>query len=130
MIVLTWNELMNTVLLLPKELWGRKVYGIPRGGTLIATLLSYQGCELVLTPPRSPRDDVIIVDDIADDGTTLGRWAKRDFQTLALFVRKWCDPLPDICGRTISEEGYIALPYESFAEASAMEKKGDFRSNG
>ena len=138
MIILTWDEVMNSVLKMSRILKGRRVYGIPRGGTLVATLLSYQGCELVTEPPT--RLDVLghfniehfrnltIVDDIADTGETLNEWSSNGFTTAALFTREGCI-LPHHYTRLIKEKDYIKFPYETFTEATEAEQKGVFRTN-
>jgi len=135
MIILTWVEITNSILLLSKVLKGRKVYGIPRGGTLIATLLSYRGCELMRDPLKSPfknapEEGVVIVDDIADTGETLNAFAMVGYQTAALFVRRGCEPLPDFHTYFIDEKDYVAFPYEDLTEAATLEAKGEYRTHG
>ena len=129
MIILTWDELMNSVLSMSRILKGRRVYGIPRGGTLIATLLSYQGYELVTEPPQTPMKGLVIVDDIADTGETLNEWSSNGFTVAALFVREDCKGLPHHYTHFIKERDYIKFPYETLAEATEAEKKGVFRTN-
>lgn len=53
------------------------VYGIPRGGLIIATLLSYKLDIPLLTAPAK---DCIIIDDIADSGRSLCHYTENDTQ--------------------------------------------------
>lgn len=135
MIVLSWVEVMNSVLVLAKLLKGRQVYGVPRGGALIATLLSYQGCTLARNPLESPfkgtkEKGVVIVDDIADSGGTLGAFAVVGFQTAALIIKGECTPKPNFYAHCITEGDYIAFPFERLFEAIEAETKGAYRTNG
>ena len=53
------------------------VYGIPRGGLILATLLSYKmNIPLLL----APAPNCIIIDDIADSGRTLLHFTENDTQ--------------------------------------------------
>lgn len=53
------------------------VYGIPRGGLILATLLSYRmNIPLLLAPTQG----CIIIDDIADSGRTLCHYTDNDTQ--------------------------------------------------
>jgi len=130
MITLTWDQIMEAVFVLSKKLEGRSIYGIPRGGTLIATMLSYRGCKLTTEPPKTPIENIIIVDDIADSGETLKEWADKGFQTAALFFRGSCKHIPQFFSHIISAADYVKFPYESRNEALSMEKKGEYKTNG
>ncbi len=141
MIVLTWAELMNDARSLAciVKLTGKPIWGIPRGGKLLASLMSYWGCELVATPRPNPfvlqpenaatQSSPIIIDDIADTGETLKPWAEKGFETAVLIARAGCLPMPDTYIRYLKEKDYVAFPYESLAEAAEMEKKGAYKSN-
>lgn len=78
----TWNDMMAYVDELIADLKKQKikptgVYGIPRGGLIIATLLSYKmNIPLLL----NAAEGCIIVDDIADSGRTLLHYTKNDTQ--------------------------------------------------
>ena len=53
------------------------VYGIPRGGLVLATMLSYRwNIPLLL----APMDGCIVIDDIADSGRTLLHFTENDTQ--------------------------------------------------
>lgn len=78
----TWNDMMAYVDELIADLKKQNikptgVYGIPRGGLIIATLLSYKmNIPLLL----NAAEGCIIVDDIADSGRTLLHYTENDTQ--------------------------------------------------
>lgn len=136
MTALCWLEVRNAVLLLAKMLEGKRVYGIPRGGTLVASLLSYHGCEFVAPTPSKlhmqgwgpeKTKNVIIVDDIADTGKTLEVWQENGYVTAALFVRHSCAPLPNYGAVIIDTDDYVMFPWEEFEKSKEIEESGKFR---
>lgn len=66
------------------------VYGVPRGGLCIATLLSY---ELDIPLLMAPAKGCIIVDDIADSGRTLLHYTQNDTQFNDYYIATmyYCD---------------------------------------
>lgn len=59
------------------------VYGIPRGGLILATLISYKlDIPLLLNASK----DCLIVDDIADSGRTLLHYTENDTQFNKYFI--------------------------------------------
>lgn len=78
----TWNEILNYIEDVAK--WIKRndiepsgIFGIPRGGTIMATLLSYK-LNLPLLLAASP--NCIIIDDISDSGRTLSHYTSNDTQ--------------------------------------------------
>jgi len=67
MTALSWDDVRILVALGPKN---ATVYGIPRGGSIIAALLTTNNC----TPVATPDEAEIIVDDILDSGDTRDRY--------------------------------------------------------
>ncbi len=61
----------------------RKVYGIPRGGAIVAGLLRQRGIQVV-----GPDEAEVIVDDIIDSGETAKRYAARYGKPIAVLVNK------------------------------------------
>lgn len=53
------------------------VYGIPRGGNILSTLLSYR---MNIPLLAAPTKNCIIIDDIADSGRSLLHYTKNDTQ--------------------------------------------------
>ena len=88
-IVIDWNEYITWCNIIPKKIleFGLKtdyIYGIPRGGLIPGTIISYQldiPCLYtesdLLTAIHSDKKTVVIVDDILDSGTTVENlWKK------------------------------------------------------
>jgi len=107
MIEMTWKDIEEACKEIANWLQGRKIYGIPRSGTIVAGCLSFHGCELSPVPTLG----VVIVDDIADTGYTLQKYA--EWETAALFVRKGCSPQPTYFARIIKEDDYVLMPWEN-----------------
>jgi hypoxanthine phosphoribosyltransferase len=105
---LTWEDVMDAIEVLSVHLGGKKLFGIPRGGLIVAALLSYRGCE------RVPLLDhgVYAVDDIADTGQTLLGYGERGIKTAALYKRKGCAFVPDTYAYDIDSSDYILFPWE------------------
>ena len=60
-----------------------KVYGIPRGGAIVAGLLRQRGMQVV-----GPDEAEVIVDDIIDSGATARRYSERYGKPIAVLVNK------------------------------------------
>ena len=86
--VLSWEDIEDWVEKLEshikeKDLHFSGVYGVPRGGLVPATILSYRlGIPLLLAPTK----DCIIIDDIADSGKTLMHFTLNDTQFNKYFI--------------------------------------------
>ncbi|MBR3885450.1 MAG: hypothetical protein IKJ33_03185 [Clostridia bacterium] len=59
------------------------VYGIPRGGLILATLISYK---LDIPLLMNASKDCLIIDDIADSGRTLLHYTENDTQFNRYFI--------------------------------------------
>src|SRR3989344_4282931 len=92
----TWEEFASDVEKIARtiESWGKKfryVYGIPRGGLVLAVCLSHRlKIEHLTLHPTSEQVDVgfksiLIVDDIADTGKTLENFRHAGFFIVTLF---------------------------------------------
>lgn len=78
---ITWEEVYKAISLRPAG----KLYGIPRGGAIIAGLSRHA--------VEDPADADIIVDDIVDSGATKEHWIKRTGKPFwAAFTRKPGEP--------------------------------------
>lgn len=55
------------------------IYGVPRGGTLVALELGHR---LNLVPIENPEEGCIVVDDLIDSGATMARYASHHFVSL------------------------------------------------
>ena len=81
-VFVSWEDIdkyLNAVVedIIKRGLKPSGVYGIPRGGLIFATMLSYKmDIPLLLNAAK----DCIIIDDIADSGRTLLHFTKNDTQ--------------------------------------------------
>lgn len=89
------------------------IYGIPRGGLIPASILSYRlGIPLLLAPTK----DCIIIDDIADSGKTLMHFTLNDTQfnkyfIATIFYSKRSLVKPDFYTREKTDR-WIEFPWE------------------
>ena len=115
-IKVTWEqveEYINQVILNTKDKQFTGVYGVPRGGLILATLLSYKlNIPLLMAPCKG----CIIVDDIADSGRTLMHFTQNDTQFNKYFITTMF-----ICERSAvkpdfsmynKEDSWIIYPWE------------------
>ena len=113
---ISWDEVMQMSIRLARRLWGKRIFGIPRGGQVVATIMSYHGCNLV--------DDLdqadCFIDDIADTGRTLRVFGKA---TAVLVVCNGCYPIPDHWIVMVSTKDYVLFPWESARESIEQNTK-------
>ena len=113
-----WNEVMWMVERLANKLQGKCIWGIPRGGQVVATLMSYHGCKLV----GYANEAEVIIDDIADTGTTLHRRTHvttlkmLNLPTAVLVVRRSCVTVPNHWIMMLAVSDYIWFPWETEQE--------------
>lgn len=98
------------------------VYGIPRGGLVMAAMLSYR---LEIPLLTAPAPDCIIIDDIADSGRSLCHYRENDTQfneyyIATLFYHKRSIVVPDFYSLEKTNE-WIVFPWEYDED-----KPGDF----
>lgn len=95
----TWNELDRDIKKLAQKIKRAKkhffaVWGPARGGLPVAVCLSHA---LDIPLAKRPTDlSVLIVDDIADTGNTLNRYAEKGFAITTLFYHRQCQYVPTI----------------------------------
>ena len=109
---ITWDEIVANCKTLSQQLQGKRIWGVPRGGTIVTGILSYMGCVLS-TGGAGPLSGDIIVDDIVDTGTTLGQYTREGFETAVLYVRKGCHLRPDLFVQIINHKEYLQFPWET-----------------
>lgn len=113
-----WHDVMWMVERLSRQLAGKTIWGIPRGGQLVATLMAYHGCKLVQCAVKAD----VIVDDIADTGRTLFKRTHNtaikmlQLPTATLIVREGCNPMPDYWIMKLNIKDYILFPWETERE--------------
>jgi len=87
-VYVSWNDFEEFVDSLIQEMKKKKfkptgVYGVPRGGLILATLISYKlDIPLLLNASKG----CLIVDDIADSGRTLQHFTENDTQFNKYFI--------------------------------------------
>lgn len=84
----TWQDVENYVIKLEEYLNKNNikpsgVYGIPRGGLVLSTLVSYK---LNIPLLIAPCNNCIVIDDIADSGRTLLHYTDNDTQFNKYFI--------------------------------------------
>ncbi|WP_300924680.1 phosphoribosyltransferase [uncultured Clostridium sp.] len=89
------------------------VYGIPRGGLVLAVLLSHK---LNLPLLMAPTENCIIIDDIADSGRTLLHFTNNDTQfnnyfITTMYYHERSLVKPDFYLR-MKEDKWIVFPWE------------------
>jgi len=109
---MTWEEFDDACRQIAqwmKPLHLRNIYGIPRGGLVVAVRLSHLTNLPLLLEEHEIRYDTLIVDDICDSGNTLRRWA--GFHTAVLY--KWTESA-GVPGFWIYEKQkrWIVFPWE------------------
>lgn len=92
---------------LPKNPSG--VYGIPRGGNILATLISYYYDIPLL---QAPAKGCIVVDDIADTGETLLHYKSKGYFITTMYYHKQSKVVPDIWFAEKNDE-WIVYPWET-----------------
>ena len=84
------------------------IYGIPRGGHVVAVYLSHL---LNLPVVKTPRRRTLIVDDIADTGETLTPY--REYKIATLYYHKQSKVLPDVWVFEKTDD-WVLFPWENY----------------
>ena len=88
------------------------IYGIPRGGLIVALLLSYKTNMPLIYDyqiiSNEHRSKVLVVDDIVDSGMTRSQFMNNKFACLHL--KPWARPKPDFFARLTKD--WIVYPWE------------------
>lgn len=113
----SWQDFAADAELLAQKVRGRNhtgIFGIPRGGIVLAVVLSYRlGIPLVLRL-ENITENTLIVDDICDTGVTLEK-LKKDLGFLpavaTIFYHKDAIIKPDICLKEKTQ--WIVFPWET-----------------
>ena len=113
-IFVSWEEYEDMVSSLKKLIRDSKivfdgVYGIPRGGLILAVSLSH---ELNLPLLIYPTTNTLVVDDISDEGKTLSSLKNRKIATL--FSTPWTKIKPDwFIKEKENKDSWIIFPWEN-----------------
>lgn len=115
---MSWDEVAGMAERLATMLQGKKIYGIPRGGAVVAAVMAYHSCKLV----QFATEAEVVVDDIVDTGATLSKRThdtaieKLKLSTAALVIRYGCAPVPDYWVMMVNVKDYILFPWETEQE--------------
>lgn len=83
------------------------VYGIPRGGLVLATMVSYKtGLPMLM----SPVGRCLIIDDIADSGKTLLHYKEKGYAITTMCYKETSMVEPDMYHRKTEE--WVVFPWE------------------
>lgn len=96
-----------------KQIKPTGVYGLPKGGLIYATWLSYK---LNIPLLMAPADGCIIIDDIADSGKSLSHYTQNDTQfnkyyITTMFYHKRSLVIPDFYLFEKNDD-WVVYPYE------------------
>ena len=89
--------------------WFDGIYGVPRGGLVLAIKLSHMLDLPVIMGGVTKR--TLVVDDVADTGSMLTPLKARNATIVTIFYKPWSDIKPDIWLR--ETEKYIDFPWEA-----------------
>lgn len=111
MLQVTWTDVDDfidkvTIHYATKNLTG--VYGIPRGGLILAVMASHSlGIPLL----QAPMKGCLVIDDISDTGITLKHYRDKGYQIATMFSTKNTQVKPDLTMFTKDDE-WIVFPWE------------------
>lgn len=84
------------------------VYGIPRGGTVLAVMVSHA---LNIPLLQAPTKGCLVVDDISDTGATLKHYRHKGYHTATMFSTLDTDTPPDY-HQYIKTDDWVVFPWE------------------
>lgn len=93
----------------------KNIYGVPRGGLIIAVVLSHLLSLPIILERKNITKNTLIVDDINDTGDTLRRLLRnRKYGTIAtLWVTPTSKILSDYAVRLKEDKDWIVFPFET-----------------
>ena len=113
-IKLNWKEFDDMINKLCKQILSsnikvKNIFGIPRGGLILAVCLSHK---LKLPLSIIPSSKSLIVDDISDTGKTLRTY--KDFNYIVtLFTTDWTNVIPNFwISKKLNKNDWIVFPWE------------------
>lgn len=106
--MVTWQEVEEYIqgLPIPQNVTG--VYGIPKGGLVLAVMVAYYYNIPLL---QAPCKDCIVIDDIADTGKTLVHYKEKGYYITTMYYHKQSVVIPDYWLKEKKNE-WIVFPWE------------------
>jgi hypoxanthine phosphoribosyltransferase len=96
------------------------VYGIPRGGLVLAVMLSHKlDLPLLLSLDevllyKKQEKVVLILDEISDSGKTLKMYKQlTQFPSYTLYIREGTETIPEVYGTSIGSKDWLNFPWEA-----------------
>lgn len=121
----SWNDFefdIPRILSLLKESIVDGVYGIPRGGLVLAVRLSYElNVPLILGGPTSA---TLVVDGICDTGKSMTPFVGRQ-RIITLYKHKKCPIIPDIWLH--ENEDWVSFAWENTPKQRVVDYERKFR---
>ena len=111
MLQVTWTDVDNFIDQVVLQYATRNltgVYGIPRGGTVLAIMISHA---LDIPLLQAPSKGCLVVDDISDTGITLKHYREKGYQIATMYRTKDTEVVPDFSMFMKTEE-WIVFPWE------------------
>lgn len=119
-ILYSWKSLQKDCELLAKKIKPIKfnfknIYGVPRGGLVIAVILSHLLDLPVILDKKQITKNTLIVDDINDTGNTLTRLlkGKKHGAILTLYTTPVSKIFSDYTARIKDDKDWIVFPFET-----------------
>ena len=106
---ISWSEVEDFIKTLKTQITDdcKGIYGIPRGGTVLATMLSYAtGLPILHAPIRG----CVIIDDIADSGKTLLHYKEKGYAIVTMCYKATSVVKPDYYFKETAE--WVVFPWE------------------
>ena len=110
----SWEEFGRMIDKLSEQIEGTfdGVYGVPRGGIIIALCLSHK---LNIPILLYPTENSLVVDDISDTGKTLA--SHKNKKIACLFSTDWTITKPDwFVDKKLNKDEWIIFPWEENME--------------
>lgn len=118
-LILKWSDIDSLVLKLQSNIDLQRfefVYGVPRGGLILAVMLSHRlnlKFQQFLSTDNLVRFKTLICDEIVDTGTTIQKYTQDSSQVICLHKRKISSFNPEYVGEVITDE-WVIYPWETF----------------
>jgi hypoxanthine phosphoribosyltransferase len=111
---MTWEDFDEAIDYLSRKIKSchlkfKAIYGVPRGGWVVAVAMSHRLNIPVTTNPLS--DNLLVVDDISDSGATLTSYTSSR-NTLTLFSKYRTKMVPDFVWKWMPDDVWIIFPWE------------------
>lgn len=116
-----WLDLTNDLRQIAHSISGKEkqfknIYGIPRGGLILAVMLSHSLNLPVILDKNEITEETIVIDDISDSGETFTRIPKSGL-FVTLFIDKDTKSMPDIYKHTKKKDEWIVFPWETLSSS-------------